>query len=192
MSSFHVQTLANSIIGTAILAMPYCFSKVKIQSAIIKILEMKQLSLPVRRNSLDFIVNYQHSRHKVVLSLPDKSQHRDKKKKHGAAWLSHVRHRRQDDGRNLGHWVLDGNMHRFFRRHRRPQSAHHCEDIQCATFQPRLRPQVPYHHDNVDMCHSTLLPKKYRVFVVRLSGIDWLLRLPHTQDSLRVFRKIRK
>lgn len=28
MSSAHVQTLANSIIGTAILAMPYCFAKV--------------------------------------------------------------------------------------------------------------------------------------------------------------------
>lgn len=29
MSSSHVQTLANSIIGTAILAMPYCFAKVR-------------------------------------------------------------------------------------------------------------------------------------------------------------------
>lgn len=30
MSSFHVQTLANSIIGTAILSMPYCFAKVSL------------------------------------------------------------------------------------------------------------------------------------------------------------------
>lgn len=138
----------------------------------------------VRRSFIDSSVNHQHSRHTIMLSLSHKSQHRHEEKEHGTARISHVWICRKDDGRNFCHWFPDGNLHSILRRHRRSQSSHHIKNIRRSKLQPRLSSTIPYHSDNINMRDSALLSKEHRIVVVRLSSINWILRLPHDQDCL--------
>lgn len=76
-------TLANSIIGASILAMPYCFSKV---SRFMSVLEINLVSnsifsiltiagLLVWNYFINLTTNHQYIYHKIMLQLSDKSKY---------------------------------------------------------------------------------------------------------------------
>lgn len=127
----HVMTLANSIIGVAILSMPFCFQKVR-SIRIQYETNPKQIHshhFAVRHHPVDRSAGHHQCGHSRLLPLPRQVVDSVPSSHHGTDGVARVWRLRQTDGRTVHDWLPDGHMCGVFRRCRRSGAANRVENV---------------------------------------------------------------